>query len=35
MTALSLTIETNLREQLNEGKERFPEKYSAERGVVL
>ncbi|MCC5939811.1 MAG: hypothetical protein JJU34_21190 [Lunatimonas sp.] len=35
MTALSLTIETNLREQLKEGKERFPEKYSAERGVVL
>ena len=35
MTALSRTIEINLREQLKEGKENFPEKYSAERGVVL
>jgi putative membrane protein len=35
LTALSLTIEINLREQLKEPKENFPEKYSPERGVVL
>lgn len=35
MTALSLTIETNLREQLGEPAVNFPEKYNAERGVVL
>ncbi|MFC4874080.1 bestrophin family protein [Negadavirga shengliensis] len=35
MTSLSTTIETNLREQLNEDKSSFPEKYKIENGIVF
>ncbi len=35
MSSLSVTIERNLREQLKESKERFPEKYEAEKGIVF
>jgi len=35
MTSLSLTIETNLREQLKETKRNFPEKYKVEDGIVF
>lgn len=35
MTSLSLTIETNLREQLRETKRNFPEKYKVEDGIVF
>jgi ion channel-forming bestrophin family protein len=35
MTALSLIIETNLREQLQETKRNFPAKYKVENGIVF
>lgn len=35
MTAIGITIETNLREQLNEDKSSFPEKYKIENGIVF
>lgn len=35
MTSLSVTIETNLREQLREATENFPEKYNSENGIVF
>lgn len=35
MTSLSLTIETNLREQLKETKLSFPEKYKVKDGIVF
>ncbi|CAN5631485.1 hypothetical protein BH23BAC1_BH23BAC1_42420 [soil metagenome] len=35
MTSISLTIETNLKEQLKEHKENFPPKYRAEDGIVF
>lgn len=35
MTSLSVTIETNLKEQLKESRENFPQKYQAENGIVF
>lgn len=35
MTSLSLTIETNLREQLRESRANFPEKFKVEDGIVF
>jgi ion channel-forming bestrophin family protein len=35
MSSLSVTIETNLKEQLEESKENFPPKYRAEDGIVF
>ncbi len=35
MSALSVTIETNLKEQLKESRENFPQKYEAENGIVF
>lgn len=35
MTSLSLTIETNVREQLGEDKKNFPKKYGVEDGIVF
>jgi putative membrane protein len=35
MASISLTIETNLKEQLKEQKENFPPKYKAEDGIIF